>query len=653
MTPKGYIVFHLNLAFSSIEEEARIDVIQKCYDPLLSLIEETKTPIGIELTGWTLKQIQLLEPLWIEKFKNLLNAKKCELIGSGYSQIIGPICHHKVNYWNQKLAIEEYQKILGLRPDIILVNEMAFSTSMIDLYHSFGYKGFIMDRDNIKLALNQDEVPYIVKGVNKKNLPVLWSDSILFQKFQHFAHGDTSTNEYLEYVNGRIKSGEMLLPIYCNDAEVFDYRPGRFKEESSSHQEGEWNRIKKLIYSIQHETSLEFVLPSEAIKINQKKQEELKSEIVSVAYPIPVKKQAKYNIARWAVTGKDDLWINTMCHRINKHLIDTNDNDKKKWKKLCEFWASDIRTHITDRRWRKISKEVNNFLTELGLNKTYKVIKKIENYNLIKDIVNPYFGTSISFHNDNNLLRISAKHMELDLNLRRGLAIQKLSFMSHKMQPCIGTLPHGFFESILMGADFYSGNTTIEMPLLRSRATDLERVQPKFLMEDKFIFIFAKITTLYGTIKKTIKFSTENEEISLSYDLSEFDKIFGSARLGFITLLDQFTKENVEIHCSNGGESLEKFSLNGDFDHTKPASTLVSSSRGLGGTTGIIRIVNKENIINLNWDPSECAVMPMLVNKSHNLKNLARVIFSIQEYDDTLKAPTRLGSTFTLNISTK
>ena len=35
---KGYLIFHLNLAFSSVEEESRGSVIQDCYHPLLNLM---------------------------------------------------------------------------------------------------------------------------------------------------------------------------------------------------------------------------------------------------------------------------------------------------------------------------------------------------------------------------------------------------------------------------------------------------------------------------------------------------------------------------------------------------------------------------------------------------------------------------------------
>ena len=40
----------------------------------------------------------------------------------------------------------------------------------------------------------------------------------------------------------------------------------------------------------------------------------------SPGQPIPVKKQGKYNVTRWAVTGRDDLGINTSCWRIYEAL---------------------------------------------------------------------------------------------------------------------------------------------------------------------------------------------------------------------------------------------------------------------------------------------------------------------------------------------
>ncbi len=59
-----YAFFHLNLAFSSIEEEQRGDVIARCYWPLLELAEK-HGPIGIEASGFTLEEIVTRDPDWI------------------------------------------------------------------------------------------------------------------------------------------------------------------------------------------------------------------------------------------------------------------------------------------------------------------------------------------------------------------------------------------------------------------------------------------------------------------------------------------------------------------------------------------------------------------------------------------------------------
>ena len=657
MKPKGYLVFHLNLAFSSIEEEVCPDVIETCYHPLLDLIEKTGIPIGIELTGWTLKQIERIDIAWIERFKVLLNTGACELIGSGYCQIIAPLVPYKVNEWNQKLGIESYKKILGCRPEIVLVNEMAFSSSLVDLYSQFGYKGFIMDRDNIRLALKLEKlqmsvVPTHAKGGGDTVLPVLWSDSILFQKVQHFAHGDISINDYLDYLKNRINNNESIFPIYCNDAEVFDYRPGRFSEERPTHLEGEWNRIERLLKSISSNTEIEFISPTQALEASNKGKNRLVSKLTNAAYPIPVKKQGKYNITRWAITGRNDLWLNTMCHRIEKHLTGSKNNNHNDWRELCELWASDLRTHITDKRWSKAKGQLSILLKQHGISNAFNSKPKIGGkYDALKSVTGQYGSTKIDIDEEGILLSISTKNIKLELNLRRGLAIQNLAFSSHKMEPCIGTLPHGYFPCISLGADYYSGGMVVELPLQRRRVTDLEKVEPIFLIKDNGnIEIRAEIKTHFGSIIKVIEVSINSEKVSLSYIFPKWDKIVGSVRLGVITLLNQFSHKNTKILCSNGGENNEVFNFSGEFNHTKPASTPVSSSRGLGATTGKIQIINNGKSVNLQWDPSECAVMPMLHNESFNDRILSRVLFSMKEVDDTLKKPSGLG-TFSLSIT--
>src|SRR3954465_11918292 len=96
---RAFAVFHLNLAFSSIEEERRTEVIARCYWPLLRLAEK-HPPIGIEVSGYTLEQIAQHDPDWIAQARGLIVQKKIELIGSGYSQMIGPLVPARVTAEN-------------------------------------------------------------------------------------------------------------------------------------------------------------------------------------------------------------------------------------------------------------------------------------------------------------------------------------------------------------------------------------------------------------------------------------------------------------------------------------------------------------------------------------------------------------------------
>src|SRR5690348_16677162 len=120
MATEAYALFHLNLAYSSIAEEARADVIRRCYHPLLEMAEATGVPLGIEISGWSLEQLEQIDPGWTQRFKVLLGRGQCELIGSGYVQLIGPLVPCRVNEWNQRLGLETYERILGERPRIAL-----------------------------------------------------------------------------------------------------------------------------------------------------------------------------------------------------------------------------------------------------------------------------------------------------------------------------------------------------------------------------------------------------------------------------------------------------------------------------------------------------------------------------------------------------
>ena len=375
---KLYSLFHLNTSFSSVEKKDQKKLINKCYWPLLRLIEKNNFKIAIELSGKTLEDIYSIDKSWVEKFKYLLEKKKCELIGSGYSQIIGPLVPEKVSIKNLEIGSNIYKKLLKKKPVLGLINEQAFSSSMIKIYKKF-FNAIIIDwitaKDNLneKFIQNNSDPCYIKDDFNNK-IRVIWSNSISFQKFQRVIFREIEFKNFLNYINNSQKN--KLNCIYSNDAEIFNYRVKRFGAESKIFS-NEWNKVESIYNYFALDKKYKFVNFSFLMKKKVKKT----YKVTNAKNPIIVKKQSKYNINRWAVCGKDNLLLNTYCWRIFNYL---KNNSKKQnlWKELCELWGSDFRTHTTKKKWlyckNKLERIIKKNKIKLKLSKTN--FKKIPNF---------------------------------------------------------------------------------------------------------------------------------------------------------------------------------------------------------------------------------------------------------------------------------
>jgi hypothetical protein len=641
---QGYLIFHLNLAFSSIKEELRPKVIEKCYWPLLNLIRQMKIPAGVELSGWTLQEINRLDPKWVSTFSAMLAKGDCELIGSGWTQMIGPLVPMKVNQWNQKLGLIAYKKILGQVPQIVLVNEMAYSSGMVDVYAEAGYQGIVMDRDNVRLAHESSGseltgLPNYAQGCDKNALPIIWGDSILFQRLQRAVHGDITTEEYLEYVKSRAESDEQVLPLYCNDVEIFDFRPGRFEAESQLHTQGEWIRLQNLCELLQTQANIEWLSPKQVlaqIKLTAKKTIGILS---TAAYPIPVKKQAKYNIGRWALTGRDDLWLNTRCHELGQYLLKQHITDLFAWQQLCELWASDLRTHITEERWNKVIEMMDSLNPHLD--STYKSLPAMPKVHPHSEQRLPT-GTSIVKDSEEILWTVNTQQLKLIFNVRRGFTMHSLAFASQEFEPILGSISQGYFDSIELGADFYSGGVLVEVPGERRRLTDLDWVKPEVNCDSNNLIFTVRLPLWGGHLIKIITISLVEERLSFRYEFENVTRPLGIVRVASFTWLPKGWSGDISIQTHQGGE-LETFLIDRDFDYGKPASTMVSSSAGLGMTEGVINFLDERGLrLTLLANPAVCAAVPMMIHRKSAPSHLTRIAFSLCELDDTSRHGGRL-----------
>jgi hypothetical protein len=644
---KAYLLFHINLSFSSIDEDSHKKLIQECYFPILKLSQSKKMKIAIEISAKSLIRIHELDSSFTELLRSLIARNLIELIGSSYTQSIFPIHSAFLNDLNIKWGLDYYKKILSVIPKIALINEMSFSKGIADLYLDNGYQSLIIDIDNI----NSSEVKnknslYKINALNTyKNgiINILWSDSILFQQFQRYIHGENILPEYISLIDKYIKNKVPYIPVYTNDAEVFNFRPGRFQEEKAIDSD-EWKKISDLLEYLIHEKGISFLFPSEIIKNAINTQKNIIESISSAEHPVLVKKQPKYNINRWTVTGRGDQELNLKVNRaasmMQKKSLDASNQNIRS---LLNFSASDLRTHITDFRWRSHLEEIkhfesNNNICEAEL-KPY--IKTQDDLSLI-DFVR---SNKLASLKDYKYLCIDTGVINLSLNLFKGMSINTLGFKKHNFNALIRSFNAGSFSGIKHGVDFFSGSLLTELPTDRVRVTDLEKTEPFIKIDNKDeIKLIANFQKKPFSFQKIITLSLVDEKISISYRFDNIKSIIGFIRVGNFALESKYFQD-IYVSSLLGSSSREEFLVKKELDHSLPVSNLVSSSSGIPCSDGKISVYCKKNKIGLDFDfdIEKYFAIPMLKHNNLEPNNFFRLIYSLQEFDDTSKGVKKIS----------
>ena len=142
--------------------------------------------------------------------------------------------------------------------------------------------------------------------------------------------GELPLGDYREWVEGQCADEPRHVFLYAGDAEIFGYRPGRYAAEPPIHGD-EWAHMAETLHHLR-DHGLHFSTPSE---IASKPQFEATREVklCTAAAPIPVKKQPKYNVTRWALTGRDDVGLNAACHR-RAAALEKSSAGAKEWREL-------------------------------------------------------------------------------------------------------------------------------------------------------------------------------------------------------------------------------------------------------------------------------------------------------------------------------
>lgn len=640
-----YCLFHCNLFYSSIEEEERSRVIARCYHPMLRLTDETGASLAMEMPAVTLEEIDRLDPDWIKAFRERLDLGACELVGSGYAQIIGPLVPPEVVRWNLRLGMESYEKILDRRPGIALVNEQAYTSGLVSLYLDAGFQAIVMDWENPASHHPDWESGWRyysgrAAGCGREEIAILWSSSITFQKFQRHAHGETSLEDVLDYLQGHLPAAgeQRYLSLYTNDAEIFDFRPGRFRTEPILRQPSEWQRIADLLRRITLHPDMEIVPLSVVLADAAAGREIPPFRLESPWQPVVVKKQPKYSSLRWAVSGRDDLALNTLCHRLHDHFIQCGIKDPGEWRRLCRFWSSDYRTHLTAGRWKKEWRSLHLFLERHGLPTDLSGSAHTENCRRSAPSSSlPNHGSRASWTRRGKILTVTTPALEIVFNLDRGMAMERLT-PAHGRQWLIGTLPHGYYEHIHFAADFYTGHLVVE-EAGRPKNTDLVSVEPEVLLCDDMVEVTADISTSLGMVRKCWRISMEQPRVSQGLAINWPQRPHGSIRLGHITLNPAaFDRQTLFYSLTTGdgrATTLPLASL--DIDHTTPLPPLLSAAHGFSLQAGGVVIGDRERRITVTVDNRFAALAGMLVCRKARPTFFCRLVLTAQETDDTFQ----------------
>ena len=121
-----------------------------------------------------------------------------------------------------------------------------FSKSLISIYNKF-FSGIIIDWINSNQSINSSSnyfksCPTTIIDDYKNKIPVIWSNSLAFQKFQRYVFGEISLENYLQFVNSQTG----FLCIYSNDCEIFNFKDKRYKNNYQKKENLHWRKIENL-----------------------------------------------------------------------------------------------------------------------------------------------------------------------------------------------------------------------------------------------------------------------------------------------------------------------------------------------------------------------------------------------------------------------
>ena len=209
-------------------------------------LAERHHPIGIEATAYTLEAIADCDPGWMSRLSEFIRDGKVEFVGSGYSQAIGPLLPADMVAANLRLGNQAYRELLGVARSWRWSMNRPIPPGWSGFIWTPAIEAILMDWDNVA---NHPEwkpeyryAPQRALGSDGRDIALLWTNTSPSRNCSGWRMA-TSRWRLSGALCGPARVGDRALCLYASDAEIFDFRPGRFRTEETNQGGSEWQRI--------------------------------------------------------------------------------------------------------------------------------------------------------------------------------------------------------------------------------------------------------------------------------------------------------------------------------------------------------------------------------------------------------------------------
>ena len=240
-----YAFFHLNLAFSSIEEEQRGDVITRCYWPLLELARN-HGPSAWKQAASPLRRSPHAIPAGSKPLSSLSAKVALNLSARGHSQMIGPLVPAAVTQVNLEIGNDVYHRLLGIKPAIALVNEQAYAGGLVGLYLDAGYRALLMDWDN---PASHHHWPAEVRDCPQRALARMGSTTVFWDEHRRVSEASgvspmaTSTTKTTFPMFGAARNGHACVVCLCERCGNLRFPSGALQDRGKIRQHKRMGKI--------------------------------------------------------------------------------------------------------------------------------------------------------------------------------------------------------------------------------------------------------------------------------------------------------------------------------------------------------------------------------------------------------------------------